>query len=94
MDEARVRKAIKEIAQRRNNVTLEEIEWVVDKLAERHTMRRRTARHGVLFGVGEQRFMVNCHTPGSKQVKKYSVDSFIDAMIELGWYGEDEQTSE
>jgi hypothetical protein len=88
--EERVRKAINQIARRRSNVTLEEIEWVVEKLAQQHTTRTRKARHGVLFGVDNQRFMVNCHNPGSKQVKKYSVDAFIDAMTELGWYDEDE----
>ena len=32
--------------------------------------------------------MVNSHSPGSKQIKAYSVDDFVDAMIELGWYEE------
>jgi hypothetical protein len=84
----RIRNAIQDIAQRRNNVTLSEIEWVVDKLSSTHKTRRREARHGVLFGVGDQRFMVNCHNPGSKQVKSYSVDAFVDAMAELGLYEE------
>jgi hypothetical protein len=42
----------------------------------------------MLFRVDNQKFMVNAHNPGSKQVKGYSVDDFIDAMIELGWYEE------
>jgi hypothetical protein len=93
--EERVKKAIEDIARRRNNVTLNEIEWVVGKLAARFSIRRRQARHGVLFGVGDQRFMVNCHNPGSKQVKSYSVDEFINAMTELGLYeGEEEETKE
>jgi hypothetical protein len=88
--EERVKEAISQIAQRRNNVTLEEIEWVVKKLSEWHATRQRKAKHGVLFSVAGHRFMVNCHNPGSKQVKKYSVDAFIDAMIELGWFDEAE----
>jgi hypothetical protein len=68
------------------NVTLDEIQWVVNQLQEHYATAVRKARHGVLFRVGDQRFMVNTHNPGSKQVKSYSVDDFIDAMIELGWY--------
>jgi len=89
--EERVKKTIEDIARRRNNVTLNEIEWVVAKLSGRFAIRRREARHGVLFGVGNQRFMVNCHNPGSKQVKGYSVDEFINAMTELGLYGGEEE---
>ena len=87
--EERVRTVIREIAQRRNNVTLSEIEWVMEKLAGTHNVRRRDARHGALFGIDDIRFMVNHHNPGSKQVKSYSVDEFLTAMIELGWYEEE-----
>jgi hypothetical protein len=53
----------------------------------RNTTRLLSARPATaFFRVGDQRFMVNTHNPGSKQVKSYSVDDFIDAMIELGWY--------
>ncbi|MGD0694646.1 MAG: hypothetical protein ABSB82_07295 [Terriglobia bacterium] len=85
-DEKRIRSKILEIAERRKNVTLDEIEWVVNQLGQFHTINRRDARHGILFRVGDQRFMVNRHSPGSKQVKSYSVDDFIDALSELGWY--------
>jgi hypothetical protein len=87
--EEKVRTVIQDIAQRRNNVTLSEIEWVMEKLSTAYTVRRRDARHGVLFSIGGQRFMVNNHNPGSKQVKSYSVDDFVSAMIELGWYEEE-----
>jgi len=74
-----VRKRIAEISDRRSNVTLDEIEWVVKQLSG----TSRDANHGKLFRVGTTRFMVNHHT-GNKQVKKYSVDDFCDAMTELG----------
>jgi hypothetical protein len=45
----------------------------------------KDARHGKLFQVDEQTFMVNHHT-GNKQVREYSVKKFILAMIELGLY--------
>ena len=83
----KVKRHIGELAGRRENVTLAEIEWVVDRLKELgYRTRVREATHGRLFGVGSTRFMVNCHNPGSKQVKRYSVDDFVSAMIELGLY--------
>lgn len=69
-------------------MTLDEIEWVVNQLEQFHSVASRPARHGTLFRVEDQKFMVNSHSPGSKQVKAYSVDDFVDAMIELGWYEE------
>ncbi len=85
-DAKAIKKRISEIAQRRNSVTLSEIEWVVNQLQEYCSIAIRPARHGKLFRVNQQRFMINFHNPGSKHVKPYSVDDFIDAMIELGWY--------
>jgi len=84
--EEKVRERIAEIAQRRANVTLNEIEWVIEQLTGYYQVKIRDARHGKLFRVGDRRFMVNCHNPGSKQVKPYSVDDFLDAMTDLGWY--------
>jgi hypothetical protein len=92
--EERLRKAIQEIAQRRNNVTLGEIEWVMEKLGQSYKTRRREARHGVLFGIERHRFMVNQHNPGNKQVKSYSVDEFINVMEELGLYEEEKPKNE
>jgi hypothetical protein len=88
----RLREKIRETAQRPTNVTINEIERVVERLKDRYSVRIRRATHGVLIGVGNQRFMVNTHSPGSKQVKSYSVRQFIDAMVELGEYeGQDEE---
>lgn len=85
-DPEEIKRKISDIAGRRNNVTLDEIQWVVRQLAEYYPTKVRIARHGRLFRVGNQRFMVNAHNPGSKQIKAYSVDDFIDAMTELGWH--------
>ena len=87
--EERLRKSIQDIAQRRNNVTLDEIESVMQKLGAIYKTRRRDARHGVLFGIEDHRFMVSGHNPGSKQVKSYCVDAFIDVMGHLGLYEEE-----
>ena len=87
-DEARIKQVIREIAQRRKNVTLDEISWVVRNLGQFFEIAVREARHGILFRVHNQRFLVNTHNPGSKQVKAYSVDDFLDAMVEIGWFEE------
>ncbi len=87
--EQKIREAIADIAARPRNVTLDEIEWVVKQLEAyfpKDAVRVRDTRHGRLYRIGSQTFMVNFHNPGSKQVKSYSVDDFIDAMTELGWY--------
>jgi hypothetical protein len=67
---------------------------VMEKLGQCYETRRREARHGVLFGIGSHRFMVNQHNPGNKQVKSYSVDAFISVMEELGLYEEEEGKEE
>jgi hypothetical protein len=66
-----VQEKIGEIAQRPKNVTLNEIEWDVERLSERYPVRIRRATHGLLIGIDIRRFMVNVHHPGSKQVKPY-----------------------
>jgi hypothetical protein len=61
----KIKRHIREIARRRQNVTLSEIKWVVDRLGEHgYRTAERDATHGRLFGVGATRFMVNCHSPG------------------------------
>lgn len=89
-DAERIRRAIREIAQRPKNVTLEEIQWVVNQLRAFETVAEpRKAKHGWLFRVGDASpFLVNSHNPGSKQVKEYSVKDFLSVMIEIGWYEE------
>jgi hypothetical protein len=79
-----IKERIRDIAGRRRNVTFDEIQWVVNQLGQFYNVGMRPARHGALFKVENQRFMVSSHNPGSKQVKSYSVDGFINAMVELG----------
>ncbi len=86
----RVRSWIQEIAGRRASTTLADIERVLNALEGAYIVKIRPARHGLLCRVGTKRFMVNTHNPGSKNVKKYSVDDFLDAMVELGLYDEQE----
>jgi hypothetical protein len=79
---------IQEIGTRPKNVTYEEIDWVVDQLGQFYVVHKRQATHGTLYRVDSQRFMVSGHNPGNKQVKRYCVEEFLGAMIELGLYEE------
>ena len=84
----KIREMIVAIAQKPNNVTLAEIDWVVSQLQQHHgySVNVRTTRHSLLYRVNDQRFGVNIHNPGSKQVKTYSVKAFLEAMVELELY--------
>ena len=85
----KIRTRIAEIAQRPKNVTLSDIEWVVNQPGKHgYDTVSRQGTHGRLFRVSSQRFMVSGHNPGSKQVKQYAVWDFINAMTELGLYEE------
>lgn len=85
-----VRDQIAEIAGRPKNVTLEEIERVVNQLRKcgYDVPEPKRNDHQVLFRVGSTRFGVCSHNRGSKQVKSCYVKQFIAAMIELGIYDE------
>ena len=84
----KIKKTIAEIAQRRKNVTLSEIEWVVNQLKEFYEVQVRTNDHATLFRIDQYRFNVCSHNPGEKQIKAIYVDTFLDVMSELGWYEE------
>ena len=83
----RIQETIRELAGRRKNVELSEIQWVINQLAllGYRTTARKT-RHSILFSVDSHRFGVCSHNPGSGQVKACYVNDFIDAMIDLGIY--------
>jgi len=84
----RLKKRISEIADKRKNVSLDEIDWVAKQLQEFYPVSYREARHGRLYNIAGHRFMVNYHNPGEKQVKTYSVDDFLDVMVDLDVYEE------
>ncbi len=80
-----IKARIRAIAHSPGNVTLSDIEWVVNQLGNHgYAVGCRQGTHGKLFRVDARRFMVSGHNPGSKQVKLYAVSDFLDAMTELG----------
>jgi hypothetical protein len=88
-DLTQIEKRIRELAGRRRNVQLKEIEWVVNQLRlNGYDTGSRTNGHQTLFRVGTRKFGVCGHNPGGKQIKACYVDEFIDAMIDIGLYDE------
>jgi hypothetical protein len=87
-DLRKVKATIKEIAGRRANVTIEEIEWVVAQLKENgcKTDSRAAGGHQVIFTVDKEIFGVCTHHKGGRQLKRCYVNAFMDAMIKLGFY--------
>lgn len=89
-DIKKIKAAIVELASRRQNVQLSEIEWVVNQLAGcGYQATSRSTNHQTLFNVDGRRFGVCGHHAGSKQVKKCYVDGFLAVMEELDLYEED-----
>lgn len=87
-DIEKIRHTIADIAQRRNNVMISEIDWVLARLGEHgfNVREARKTKHGMLYGVESCRFSICTHHSGSKQVKACYVDDFVNAMIEIGLY--------
>jgi hypothetical protein len=82
----KVKERIRNISEHPKNVTLSEIEWIADNLNKcGYDVSIRDARHGKLFQVADQTFMVNHHT-GTKQVRAYCVKDFLSAMMNLDLY--------
>lgn len=88
----RLRERICELAGRRKNVTLAEIEWVMNQLDRSgYDVSSRKTLHAHLYVVGDgvagkARFAVCPHNRGAKQLKSCYVDEFLNAMAKLGLY--------
>lgn len=82
-----IRARILDIAQRRKNVELQDIQWVVNHLGKNgYRVSSKSNQHQYLFRVNARRFGVCHHNPGSKQIKPCYVDEFLDAMADLDLY--------
>ncbi len=87
-DIQRIRAVIAEIAKRRHNVQLAEIQWVVRVVTQLkqngYEVSSRTNAHQHLFRVNGRRFGVCHHNPGSKPIKACCANEFLDRMADLG----------
>ncbi len=86
-DIKQIRERIKELAQRRKNVELSEIQWVVNQLESNgYVVSERSNEHNTIFKVSGRRFGICHHNPGSKQIKSCYVKEFLNAMEDVGLY--------
>jgi hypothetical protein len=89
-DLKKIKEHIRELAHRKKNVRLSEIEWVVNNLAL-NGFESRTAgnEHQKIFTINKTKFGVCTHHTGSSQLKPEYVKQFVVAMIELGLYDDE-----
>jgi len=83
--EDKIRQEIRAIAQRRKNVRLEEIEWVINQLRTFGTVSIRENDHQRMYSFNGHRFGVCTHHPGA-QINHAYVRGFLLAMSDAGWY--------
>ena len=93
---ARIVRDVAGIAGDQRAVTFEEILRIVNRIESlgEFPVERHETRHGYLFtigvGPGTQIFSVCEHNRGDKHVKPKYVKSFLVAMMELGFYPDEE----
>jgi hypothetical protein len=90
-DLKKIKATIKEIAGRRANVTIQEIEWVVSQLKQNgyKTESHTAGDHQTIFTVETEIFGICTHHRGGRQLKRWYVNAFMNAMIKLGLYDDD-----
>jgi hypothetical protein len=82
-----IRARIADLAQRRKNVELSEIDWVVEHLGNNgYEVSSRSNDHATMFRVNGHKFGICHHHRGSKQIKSSYVEEFLDVMQALGLY--------
>jgi hypothetical protein len=85
-NEVKIRSAIREIAGRKKNVTLAEIERLMNQLKEHAVVTSVENDHQRIYSIDGVRFGICTHHPGSKQIKSAYVKEFLRVMSETGWY--------
>jgi hypothetical protein len=82
-----IKDSIREIAGRPKNVTLSEIEKVLQDLTHHgYVVTTRANDHAKMFSVGEYQFSICTHHRGSRQIKSCYVREFLKIMNELELY--------
>lgn len=83
----RIREAIREVATRKANVRLNELEDIVNRLGQiGYRVRIRQSTHGMLLAVDDKRINACFHNRGNSQLHPKYVRQFLGMMIELGLY--------
>jgi hypothetical protein len=82
----KIRLRIRQIASRPRNVTLGDIEWVMNQLRDFEDITVVGNEHRKAWTIRDETFGVCTHHRGVKQIKPAYVKSFLNAMINTGWY--------
>jgi len=82
----KIKQSIREIAGRKQNVTLAEIERVMSQLKDHCAVSSVENDHQRMYAIDGVRFGICTHHPGTKQIKAIYVKQFLRAMAETGWY--------
>jgi hypothetical protein len=85
-DAEKIKRTIREIAGRKQNVTLAEIERVMNQLKGHCAVTSIENDHQRMYAIDGVRFSICTHHPGTKQIKAIYVKQFLRAMAETGWY--------
>jgi hypothetical protein len=81
-----IRARIREIADRPKNVTLADIEWVMNQLEQFEPFKVVGNVHRKAWSSQDVTFSVCTHHKGRKQIKPIYVSHFLNAMMKIGWY--------
>lgn len=84
--EEKIRQFINELSNRKNNVSVDDIEWVMKQLEAFGRVTRRQNDHQVLYTFQGRPFGIATHRNGGKQLKAVYVKEFLEAMSETGWF--------
>ena len=80
----KIKRAIQEIACRKKNIRLEEIEWVMNQLKAHGKVTERGNVHQRMYSFDGHRFGICTHS--GKQLNPVYVDEFLSAMSDTGWF--------
>ena len=84
--EEKIRARILEIAEKPKNVTLADIDWVMNQLKRFGDVDVSENVHRKVWCFEGALFSVCPHHKGSKQLKPAYVNEFLNAMMKTGWY--------
>ncbi len=85
--EEKIRERIREIAGRKNNVVVADIDWVMNQLKQFGDVSVETENvHMKMWRFNDAIFSICTHTKGGRQLKSAYVKSFLNAMMKTGWY--------
>ena len=81
--EEKIRQFINELSSRKNNVSVDDIDWVMKQLEAFGRVTRRQNDHQVLFTFQGRPFGIATHR---KPLKAVYVKEFLETMSETGWF--------